>query len=82
LTVRPVVDTADRVFEVKLSAPNGATWVVVDGRTLHELTEQDRVVVSRAACRFKMIEVRGHSYYGTLREKLGWSGAIRNRPQR
>jgi NAD+ kinase len=78
LTVRPVVDTAERVFEVTLRTPNTSTWVVVDGRTLHELTERERVVVKRAEPRFKMIEVRGHSYYGTLREKLGWSGAIRN----
>jgi len=33
-------------------------------------------VVERAAPQFKMIEVHGHSYYGTLREKLGWSGRI------
>jgi NAD+ kinase len=79
LTVRPVVDTADRVFEITLRTPNDATWVVVDGRSLHRLTEKDRVVVRRAAPRFKMIEVRGHSYYGTLRAKLGWSGALHNK---
>jgi NAD+ kinase len=80
LTVRPVVDTADRVFEITLGTPHSSTWVVVDGRTLHPLTQKDRVVVQRAAPRFKMIEVRGHSYYGTLRAKLGWSGALRNKP--
>jgi NAD+ kinase len=81
LTVRPVVDKAERVFEVTLRTPHEATWVVVDGRTLHQLTEQDRVVVRRAEPRFKMVEVRGHSYYRTLREKLGWSGAIPTKPE-
>jgi NAD+ kinase len=80
LTVRPVVDTADRVFEVKLRTPGKSTWVDVDGRTLHQLTEEDRMVVKRAEPRFKMIEVHGHSYYGTLRKKLGWSGALRSPP--
>ena len=67
------------VFEITLGTPHSSTWVVVDGRALHPLTEQDRVVVRRAAQRFKMIEVRGHSYYGTLRAKLGWSGALRKK---
>jgi NAD+ kinase len=78
LTVRPVVDTADRVFEVRLRKPQSTTWVAVDGRTLHPFSEQDRLTVRRAGPRFKMVEVRGHSYYGTLRRKLGWSGALRN----
>jgi NAD+ kinase len=82
LTVRPVVDAADRVFQVKLRTPGKSTWVDVDGQTLHQLTEDDRMVVRRAEPRFKMIEVHGHSYYGTLRKKLGWSGALRNPPAR
>jgi len=76
LTMRAVVDSADRVYEVSLCSPNAATWVVVDGRVLHVLTEHDHVVVERAQPKFQMIEVAGHGYYGTLREKLGWSGRI------
>ena len=79
LTVRPVVDTAERVFEITLGTPHNSTWVVVDGRTLHPLTQEDRVVVRRAVPSFKMIEVRGHSYYGTLRAKLGWGGALQKK---
>ncbi len=76
LTVRPVVDTADRVYEMVVSRPNEGTTVVADGRMLGRLTGDDRVRVERAKPTFQMIEVAGHSYYRTLREKLGWSGRI------
>jgi NAD+ kinase len=79
LTVRPVVDSADRVYEVVVQDPTAATSVVVDGRVLSSLTVDDRVRVVRATPSFKLIEVRGHSYYRTLREKLGWGGGIRDR---
>ena len=76
LTVRPVVDTADRVYEMAVKEPNSATSVVVDGEMLHVLERTDRVVVRRAIPQFKLIEVSGHSYYRTLRNKLGWGGRI------
>jgi NAD+ kinase len=77
LTVRPVVDSADRVFEVVVKNPSEATTVVVDGRALCGLNGNDRVCVQRAEPVFQLVEVRGHNYYRTLREKLGWSGRIR-----
>lgn len=77
LTVRPVVDSADRVYEMAVLEPNEGTSVVVDGRPMCRLTATNRVRVSRAESTFKLVEVRGHNYYRTLREKLGWGGGIR-----
>ncbi|HTN75895.1 MAG TPA: NAD(+)/NADH kinase [Pirellulaceae bacterium] len=76
LTVRSLIDTADRVYEMVVKRPNIGTSVVADGRVLCRLTADDRVRVERAEPTFKMIEVAGHSYYRTLREKLGWSGRL------
>jgi NAD+ kinase len=76
LTVRPVVDTADRVYDVVVPQPNPGTTVVVDGRPLWTLTPNDQVRVIRAEPKFKLIEARGHSYYHTLRDKLGWAGHL------
>jgi len=76
LTVRPVVDTADRVYEVVVPQPNEGTMVVVDGRPIWRLMPNDQVRIVRAAPTFKMVEARGHSYYQTLREKLGWAGHL------
>ncbi len=74
LTNRPVVDSADRVYEMLLPQPNPGTAVVVDGRVLCTLQPGDRVRVQKAQTNFKLVAAPGHSYYRTLREKLGWGG--------
>jgi NAD+ kinase len=76
LTVRPVVDAADRVYEVVVPQPHEGTTVVVDGRPLAELKPNSRVRVVRAEPTFKLIEPRGQTYYRTLRDKLGWAGHL------
>ncbi len=77
LTVRPIVDSADRTYEIIVREPNEATSIVVDGRVLCRLTGEERVRIQRASATFKMIEASGHTYYRTLREKLGWDGHMR-----
>lgn len=81
LTVRPVVDSADRVYELSLPNPDSLSTVVVDGQPIHQMLSGDRVVVQRAEPRFQLIEVAGHGYYRTLREKLGWAGHIKARSE-
>ena len=78
LTMRPVVDTADRVYEIVVSQPHDTTTVVLDGVTLCRLTSRDRVRVERAVPTFKMVEIPERNYYRTLREKLGWGGDVRS----
>ncbi len=77
LTVRPVVDRADRIYEVVAREPHSAASVVVDGTVVCPLQSSDRVRVQRAQPEFQLVEVGGQNYYRTLREKLGWRGHIR-----
>ena len=74
LTVRPVVDTADRTYEIVVSKSNDSTCAVLDGQVLSQLSADDKVRIFRAESVFQMVQVTGNSYYRTLREKLGWSG--------
>jgi NAD+ kinase len=76
LTNRPVVDLAERVYEMVVPRPNAGTAVVVDGRVRETLEPDDRVIVRRAAPQFRLVEIAGHGYYRTLREKLGWGGQL------
>lgn len=78
LTMRPVVDSAERVYEIVVRQPHDNTTVVLDGVPLCRLTGGHRVRVERAAPTFKMVEIAGHHYYRTLREKLGWGGDVRS----
>ncbi len=77
LTMRPVVDSADRVYEMEVVQPHLETSAVVDGRVLCRLQPGDRIRVTRAPVRFRLVAPPGHSYYRTLREKLHWGGQFR-----
>jgi NAD+ kinase len=77
LTNRPVVDSANRIYELVVPVPHPGTTAVVDGRVLAKLEPGDRIRIARAEQSFKLVAVPGHSYYRTLREKLGWGGQIR-----
>lgn len=76
LTVRPVVDAADRIYEMVMRGDLCAASAVLDGQVMTELRIGDCVRVERAESIFQMIEVAGHSYYLTLRDKLGWAGDL------
>ena len=77
LTMRPVVDSADRVYELEVERPNEGTSLVVDGRVLGRLQPGDRVRVERSEARFKLVSDPSHTYYRALREKLGWGGRLK-----
>ena len=77
LTMRSVIDTADCVYEMVVERPNEGTAAVVDGRVLCRMQPGDRVRVERAAPQFKLVSNPGHTYYRTLREKLGWGGRLK-----
>ena len=78
LTVRPVVDTADRVYEMCVENPHPGSAIVVDGQQLCKLQAKDRIRVQSAKPKFQLIRVPGNSYYRTLREKLGWGGRLQS----
>lgn len=78
LTNRPVVDSADRVFDLRV-APRGrgeSASMVIDGQVIAELQSGDHVRVRRAEESFRLVTAPGHCYYRTLREKLGWGGRL------
>jgi NAD+ kinase len=79
LSNRPVVDSAERVYEMVVANAKPQTAVVLDGRVLCNVTPGDRIRVCRAEAKFQLVTAPGHSYYRTLREKLGWGGRLRQR---
>ena len=75
LTMRPVVDTADRVFHLRLIEQHSACSVVVDGRVIAHLEPEHVVQIRRSQAQFQMVSFPGQDDYATLRDKLGWSGS-------
>jgi len=74
LTTRPLVDSADRVYTIRLSQAQGA-WLIIDGQDQIPLTLEHRVTMRRAPVQFRLVKVPGHSYFHTLRDKLRWGTA-------
>jgi NAD+ kinase len=72
LTQRPLVDSAHKVFEMVPLVPGIATVLVIDGQVQVPVGHGDRVSVRRGTTPFPMVRLPGHSFYQTLRDKLGW----------
>jgi NAD+ kinase len=74
LTTRPLVESAEKVYTIRLMQARGA-WLVIDGQEQLPLTLAHRVTVRRAPVQFRLVKVPGHSYFHTLRDKLRWGTA-------
>lgn len=72
LSSRPVVDSADKVYEVTLDRASAGTAAIVDGQEIMPMAAEDLLTIRRAAVRFGLVKVPGRSYYRVLRDKLHW----------
>jgi NAD+ kinase len=75
LTQRPLVDSAHKVYEITPQGEELSTMLVIDGQVQVPLRSGDRVTIRRGKTPFPMVRLPGHSFYRTLRDKLGW-GAL------
>jgi NAD+ kinase len=71
LTTRPLVDSAEKVYTIRLRQARGV-WAVIDGQDQLPLTLDHRLTVRRAPVQFRLVKVPGHTYFTTLRDKLRW----------
>jgi len=81
LTVRPVVDHADRIYKIKLGDIRPGVMLSVDGQIHRALQPGDVITVRQASISCQLARLEGHHYYGTLNRKLGWAGQPRYQPK-
>ena len=79
LTMRPLVDSADCVYTLRVPAIPPGVKLVIDGQIHLPLVPGDEIQIRRANVQFQLAKVPGQSYYGTLHRKLGWGGQPRYR---
>jgi NAD+ kinase len=72
LTQRPLVDSAHKTYEMLPRGEGAAMILVIDGQVQIPLQAGDRVAIRRGQTPFPMVRLPGHSFYRTLRDKLGW----------
>lgn len=71
LTYRPLVESADKHYTIRVCRPEGAA-LTADGQSLGLLAEGQTVAVRKAPVAFQLVKVPGRTYYQTLRDKLRW----------
>mgnify|MGYP005635062533 CR=1 FL=1 len=74
LSNRPLIDHADRTYELTLPGARTGVVLVIDGQIRRNFGVGDRVIIRKAAFTFKLVKTHGHSYYKVLHDKLGWRG--------
>lgn len=72
LTQRPLVDASHKTYELIPQGEDAATELVIDGQVQISVSCRDRIVLRRGGSPFPMVRLPGHSFYRTLRDKLGW----------
>jgi NAD+ kinase len=79
LAGRPLVESSEKLYRIRLSQPQGA-WLVVDGQDQMPLTGDEVLEVRKAPVPFRLVKAPGHGYYATLRDKLRWGTTPNYRP--
>jgi NAD+ kinase len=77
LTLRPIVEHADRVYELSMPEAREGVTLVVDGQIKTPFLSGDRVTIRKAPVSFLLARLPGHSFYNALHRKLGWGGQAR-----
>lgn len=82
LTVRPIVDSSARIYQLAVKDAPPGVRLVIDGQIQRPVASTDSITIRKAVPTFKLVRLPGHSYYGTLHRKLGWKGQIEYRERR
>ena len=72
LTHRPIVESANKNYTVRLGQGASSAALVIDGHTTTMLKSPDSIRLRKDTVTFQLVKVPGHTYYQTLHDKLRW----------
>ena len=67
---RTMVFTADRLLEVKHYAEDDSVYYSVDGKARCKISKDDRLVIKKSLKKLKLIDIKGHSFFDAVNNKL------------
>jgi len=77
LSARPVVISADSEIDIVITKYNQPTPVLtLDGKYNLELKAGSKISLCKFPKKVHVLHKKGHNYYDTLRNKLGWSKVL------
>ena len=75
LSNRSVIVPMDSVVQVTVLSERVDTILTADGQVQTPLNTGDFVQMRKSKVSVRLLRLRGHSFFQTLRQKLGWSGS-------
>jgi NAD+ kinase len=75
LSIRPLVLGLDSTVRVKLLSQRLVAALAADGQPQGDLSAGDTMTIRRSQRCVKLLRLDGTSFFGTLRQKFGWSGS-------
>ena len=74
---RPIVLPTDRKITIEYASHYDPIDVRADGLDALSLHPGESITVEKSDKKFKIVNLKRHEYFSTLRTKLGWSGKLR-----
>jgi len=81
LSMRPMIFAASDVLELRIRSEHEVAGLTLDGQVNAPLMDTDRVVVSRANFRTRIVTLPQSSFYDVLKRKLHWGMTPRGRSE-
>lgn len=77
ITNRPLIISANKKIEIKcISNVKYPIKVLSDGLTQFDMNFNDSFTITKSLKKFRLVKLKRHDYFTTLRTKLNWSGKI------
>ncbi len=75
LGIRPVVVSDSSQIEIRLiDVESKQCSLIADGHIRRQLSGDETIVLRRSHLGVDLIRIEGHTFFNTLRQKLGWGG--------
>jgi NAD+ kinase len=74
---RPIVLMPRKEIQIQYLSPYDPVEITFDGWDKYKMSEGEMLSISRSERVFRLVCLPQHSYFSTLRTKLGWTGKLR-----
>lgn len=75
LANRPLILDAESHVSLRVPNQRDDLYMMVDGRRVAQITDNTNIEIDRSDFSLKLVQLEGQNFYGTLHQKLGWTGS-------
>ncbi len=75
LANRPLVLDAENHISLRVPSQRDDLSMMVDGRQVADITKDANIEIEKSNFSLHLVQLEGQNFYGTLHQKLGWTGS-------